>query len=196
MIILIVIKEMKINIVQFINNIFFKLYFLHKKSFIKKTLHCQGLKYVNVGKNTRIDKGCRIDCYKTKYSKPRFIIGNNVSIAFNSTFLISTDLIIDDNVLIASNVFITTENHGINPTYGSYLKQELISKPIFIKNNAWIGENVTILPGVTIGKYSIVGANSVVTKNVPDYSIAVGNPAKIIKHFDFDKNERIQINNN
>lgn len=193
MVLIILFNEIKTWIKQFVLNICFKTFFLIKGSYLKKTLHCQGLKYISVGSKTRIDKNCRIDCYKSQNCKPNFVLGNNVMIGFNVTFLISTDLIIGDNVLIASNVFASTENHGIDPLAGKYLNQELISKPIYIENNVWIGERVTILPGVTIGEYSIIGANSVVTKSIPSYSIAVGNPAKIIKKFNFDEKKWVSI---
>jgi lipopolysaccharide O-acetyltransferase len=64
-------------------------------------------------------------------------------------------------------------------------KRPLNSLPVIISKNVWIGESVSILPGVRIGKASIIGANSVVTKDIPDYSIAAGNPAKVIKKYNF-----------
>ena len=90
-------------------------------------------------------------------------------------------------MLFASNILITNENHGINPENEvPYMNQDLSAKPIEIGDGCWIGEKVCILPGVNIGKKSIVGAGSVVTKSIPAYSIAVGNPAKIIKKYNFD----------
>ncbi|MBL4677498.1 MAG: hypothetical protein JKY70_15040 [Mucilaginibacter sp.] len=62
------------------------------------------------------------------------------------------------------------------------------TKPVIIEDNVWIGETVSVLPGVTIGKGSIIGASAVVTKNIPPYSIAVGNPAKVIKTYNFESN--------
>ena len=83
---------------------------------------------------------------------------------------------------------ISSENHGVDPDL-EYVDQPLISKPVTIGDGCWIGEKVCILPGVTIGKKCIVGAGSVVTKSIPNFSMAVGNPAKIIKHYDFDKHK-------
>ncbi|WP_405373425.1 DapH/DapD/GlmU-related protein [Pseudobutyrivibrio sp.] len=88
--------------------------------------------------------------------------------------------------MIASNVLICSENHGIDPESTTpYMSQPLISKPVSIGEGSWIGEMVCILPGVHIGKKCIIGAGSVVTKSIPDYSIAVGNPAKVIKKYNF-----------
>ena len=87
-------------------------------------------------------------------------------------------------MLVASNVFISDYNHGILKPESSYINNELVLKKIFISDDVWIGQGSYILPGVNIGKYSIIGAGSVVTKDIPDYCMAVGNPAKIIKKYD------------
>ena len=67
----------------------------------------------------------------------------------------------------------------------SYVKQPITTREVVVEEGCWIGSRVTLLPGVTIGKKSIIGTNSVVTKCIPSYSIAAGVPAKVIKRFDF-----------
>lgn len=84
---------------------------------------------------------------------------------------------IGDDVLIGHNVVIATLNHLVDPK----LRSGMIPKPVRICNKVWIGSNSTILPGVTIGENSIVGAGSVVTKDVPADTIVAGNPARFIK---------------
>ena len=163
------------------------------KSTIRKALHIKGQKFFKIGRDVSIDSNARIDVYKTKDVIPQLKIANNVMISFNFTALVTTSLVIDENVLIASNVFITTENHGINPELGPYINQQLVSGDIHIKRNVWIGEKVIILPGVTVGEYSIIGAGSIVTKNIPPYSIACGNPAKVIKKYDLDKHSWAKV---
>lgn len=86
-------------------------------------------------------------------------------------------IFIGENVLIGHNVVIATLNHLVDPS----LRSGMIPRPVIIGNRVWIGSNSTILPGVTIGDNSIVGAGSVVTKDIPANKIAVGNPAKVIK---------------
>jgi len=90
---------------------------------------------------------------------------------------------IDDDVQIAANVQLISNNHD------PYERNVITCRPVHICKGAWIGAGSTILPGVTIGKHAIVGAASVVTKPVPDYAVAVGNPAKVIKYLDKDKFE-------
>jgi len=70
------------------------------------------------------------------------------------------------------------------------------SKPVKICENVWLGENAIILPGIEIGKNSVIGAGSVVTKNVPENCIVAGNPARIIKKYNFDNKKWEKINNN
>ncbi|MCR5188785.1 MAG: hypothetical protein K6C97_07595 [Treponema sp.] len=66
------------------------------------------------------------------------------------------------------------------------VNRKLSAKPVINHDDVWIGEMVSILPGVEIGKGAIIGANAVVTKSIPKYSIAVGNPAKVIKKYNFE----------
>ncbi|RNI31388.1 sugar O-acetyltransferase [Rufibacter latericius] len=104
-------------------------------------------------------------------------IGKNVFINFDCTFLDLGGITIEDNVMIAPKVSLLTEGHPIPP--GS--RRSLVSKPIHIKENAWIGAGATILPGVTIGENSVVAAGAVVSRDVPDNSVVGGIPARIIK---------------
>jgi acetyltransferase-like isoleucine patch superfamily enzyme len=105
-------------------------------------------------------------------------IGKNVFINFDCTFLALGGITIEDDVLIGPKVSLITENHPLNPEE----RKGLAGKPIFIKKNAWIGANATILPGVTIGENAVVAAGAVVSKDVPDNTVVGGIPAKFIKN--------------
>jgi acetyltransferase-like isoleucine patch superfamily enzyme len=104
-------------------------------------------------------------------------IGKNVFINHACSFLDLGGITIEDDVLIGPRVNLVTENHPADPAE----RKSLITKPIVIKRNAWIGANATILPGVTIGENAIIAAGAVVSKDIPANTIVGGIPAKFIK---------------
>ena len=103
-------------------------------------------------------------------------IGKNVVIMNNCLMMSAGGITIEDDVLVAANSQLISNNHDLQE------HQIITCKPVHLKRNCWIGAGATILPGVTIGQNSVVGAGSVVTKDVPDNCIAVGNPAKVVKN--------------
>lgn len=111
-------------------------------------------------------------------------IGNNVMIMYNCLMMSRGGITIDDDVMIAANVSLLSNNHD------PYDRRVLLCKPVHIKKGAWVGANSTILPGVTVGEYAVVAAGSVVTKDVPDYTVVGGNPAKVIKELDRSRFEQ------
>ena len=104
-------------------------------------------------------------------------IGKNVFINHACSFLDLGGITIEDDVLIGPRVNLVTENHPADPAE----RRSLITKPIVIKRNAWLGANVTILPGVTVGENAIVAAGAVVARDVPANTVVDGVPAKFIK---------------
>lgn len=115
----------------------------------------------------------------------RITIGNRVTSTAALQIGAHRDVTVEDDVMFAANVSITDGLHGYDNADEPY-KYQMIGRisPILIKRGSWIGQNVVILPGVTIGECAIVGANSVVTRSVPDRSIAVGAPARVVKVWD------------
>lgn len=111
--------------------------------------------------------------------------GNNIKVGkrffanFNLTILDEAPVTIGDNCFIGPNVGIYTACHSTDPVERN--KRREWAEPVNIGNNVWIGGNVTILPGVNIGDNVTIGAGSVVKKDIPDNSIAVGNPARVVK---------------
>ena len=108
-------------------------------------------------------------------------IGSGVTVMNGALMMAAGGITIEDNVMIAANVQLISNNHD------PYDRQILTCKPVLIKYGAWVGAGATILPGVTVGKYAIIGANSVVNKDIPDYAVAVGSPAKVVKYLDKEK---------
>ena len=111
----------------------------------------------------------------------KMVIGNRVFINSNLLAMARGGITIEDDVQIAANVQLLSNNHD------PYDRQILTCKPIVIKKGAWIGAGASIMSGVTIGKYAIVGGASVVTHDVGDYEVVVGTPAKVIKTLDATK---------
>ena len=151
--------------------------------YIGKGLTVHNPTKIHIGKNFTIGSYSRLSCYGA-VDKKGITIGNNVYIGSHFSAMSGGEIKIGSNTLIASYVTVISENHGMNPECRlPYGKQPLIEKSTSIGRNCWIGEKVTILPGISIGDWSIIGACSVVTTNIPPYSIAVGNPARIIKKY-------------
>lgn len=183
--------------------IFFEL--LYTKMFfrncrlIRRPIFIRGKQQIDFGKNFTTGRFCRIEAY----SKKKVIeIGENCQINDNVHIAGIEKIKIGKNVLIASKVFITDHNHGEyngknqSSPLENPAERKLVSNPVLIEDNVWIGEFCSILPGVKIGKGSIIGSNSVVLNDIPPYTIAAGAPAKAIKKYDFLQKEWIKIEKN
>ncbi len=106
-------------------------------------------------------------------------LGSNVYANFNLTLVDDTDVYIGDSVMIGPNVTIATAGHPIDPELRRKVAQFNI--PVRIGNNVWIGAGAIILPGITIGDDSVIGAGSIVTKDIPAGVVAVGNPCRVLR---------------
>lgn len=158
---------------------------------VRFPIYIRGRQFMKIGPGLTTGINVRLMAAADCGSPPVLHIGSNVNINDSVHIGAIEQVMIGDHVLIASRVFISDHNHG------SYHGQDaesapcippasrpLSSRPVRIGNNVWLGEQVCILPGVSIGDGAIVGASSVVTRDVPANSIAVGNPARVIRKFD------------
>lgn len=129
-----------------------------------------------------------------KTDSPLLRIGENVQINDYVHIAAARSVIIGSRVLIASKVHITDHNHGCYDETSGQLdspnvppsERPLFCKAVIIEDDVWLGESAVVLPGVTIGRGSIIGALSTVTKHIPAYSIAVGSPAKVVKRYNLE----------
>jgi len=113
-------------------------------------------------------------------------IGNNVGVGLNNVIIGPVKL--GNYVMLAQNIVIAGLNHGYEDVTTPPRKQKVVTKQITIEDDVWIGANCVITAGVTIGKHAVIGAGSVVTKDIPQFSVAVGNPARVIKKYNFETN--------
>ena len=149
----------------------------------------RGKSGIDFGQRLTTGYGCRLESFSENGAKSLFF-GDDVQINDYVHISALKSVRIGNHVLIASKVFITDLAHGSyngdendSPPDSVAKKRLLSAKPVYIENNVWIGELCSILPGVTIGENSIIGANSVVTKSIPENCIAAGNPARVIKRY-------------
>ena len=119
------------------------------------------------------------------------VIGNNTRVGIGNTII--GPVTISDNVNIGQNVTISGLNHNYEDPSKAISEQGVSTMPIKIENDVWIGANSVVLPGVKIGNHSVIGAGSIITKDIPPYSVAVGNPARIVKRYDMDLKEWVKV---
>ena len=166
---------------------------------IRFPIDIRGRRYISFGKNFTTGRYCRLEVYNNVNSNPCLKIGSNVQI--NDFVHITTmkSVSIGNNVLMASHVYISDCQHGFysgenqTPPNIAPIERPYKIDAVTIEDNVWIGDQVCILPGVVIGEGAVIGANSVVTKSIPSYSIAVGSPAVVVKQWNDESKKWIKV---
>lgn len=159
--------------------------------FVRRPIYIRGKKSLVGCKGMTTGRFCRFDLVGTKQT---LFIGDNCEMGDMTHIVAHEKVEIGNNVLIASKCFISDTNHGRYKGKNQDLpmtepnKRELVTCPVKIGNNVWIGENVVILAGAQIGDGCIIGANSVVSKEIPDGSMVAGAPGRVIKQWNEEKN--------
>lgn len=173
-----------------------------KAKLIRFPFEIRGKSGILISEGFTTGRYCRIEAYPICSKKIVLTIGINCQINDSVHIVAREHVFIGDNVLIASKVFITDLNHGCYNSRDEQSNPDLIvslrplnSSPVLINDNCWIGENVSILPGVTLGKNCIVGANSLVTKSFESNCIVGGNPARLLKRYCESSKQWVSINN-
>jgi acetyltransferase-like isoleucine patch superfamily enzyme len=130
----------------------------------------------SLGNNSTIEDFCTVN-----NGVGDVIIGDRTRIGMSNVLI--GPVSIGNDVMLAQNIVVSGLNHGYEDIHTVPHKQPVIKKKITIEDEVWIGANAVIIAGVTIGKHSVIAAGSIVSKDVPAYSVAVGNPAKVIKQY-------------
>lgn len=149
-----------------------------------------GAKYISVGRNCYIGSNVQLSAWDSMALNgstyiPSIVIGDGTSIGDESHITAINKITFGENVLLGKKVLISDNAHGFTSLSNMRtppLDRKMFSKgEVVIGNNVWIGEKSSILANVHIGEGSIIGANSVVTKDIPAFCVAAGNPAKVLK---------------
>lgn len=150
------------------------------KSYFWNPIFLSGTQYIEIGERTGIWPHARvevIDGRKEKAVSPVLKLGNNVNIGQDLHIACADSIVIEDDVLISSGVFITDLSHVTTDYDKPVIEQGITTKPVKICEGAFIGRDCVILPGVTLGRHCVIGANAVVTKDVGEYATVCGVPA-------------------
>lgn len=136
---------------------------------------------IEIEPNCALDRGVVLLCSGESQPHPKIYIGASTYINRNTFLDASKSIIIGQQCAVGPNCYITDHDHDCKLNLPP-LEQPLIAKPTKIGDRVWLGANVTVLKGVTIGNDAVIGAGSVVTKDIPEGAIAVGVPAKVIRY--------------
>ena len=144
--------------------------------------------YISIGDDTLIGPGVALSAGMVPgqecISKVVVSIGDRCLIGRGSGIVGHFSIEIGNDVWTGHHGYITDQNHGYEDVTRPISQQSQPERPVVIGDGSWLGHGAVVLPGVTIGKHVVIGANSVVTKDIPDFSVAVGSPARVIRQYD------------
>lgn len=172
---------------------------LGKHSKVIRPMRIIGKRFIHIGTSSVIMHDSRLEAvysYAGDSFSPCIRIGDNVDIQQRVHITCAERVEIGNNVSILPDVLITDINHPYTDISLPPKMQKLEYKPVYIGEETIIGMGARILPGVIIGKHCCIGTNAVVISNIPDYSVAVGIPAVVVKKYDFEQQKWCKVSNN
>ena len=156
-----------------------------------------GLSGISLGAGVVIHRDCWIHVISGHgdEASPKIVIKSHAGIGMGATISAVRQVVIGEYVMLARNVYISDHAHSFQ-NRGAPISQQGINgiAPVSIGRSAWLGQNVVVLPGVTIGEHCVIGANSVVNSAIPDFSVAVGAPARVIKRYNREADAWERVN--
>jgi acetyltransferase-like isoleucine patch superfamily enzyme len=139
---------------------------------------------ISIGRDVFVGPGCCLQTLDEGDDGGAIEIGDGVNIAGSCVISAASRIRLGRSVLLARNVYIADHRHAFEDPTRPVLDQGVADlRPVEIGDGAWLGQNVVVCPGVRIGRGAVVGANAVVTEDVPDYAVAVGVPARVVREF-------------
>lgn len=158
---------------------------LGQDAYLVSPFRTDGGNNISIGDRTLFQRGVWLYCCGVDGLDASLSVGSGCVFGYNNHIASVREVIIGDDVLTANNVYISDNIHEYEDITKPVMHQPVrFKRAVIIGAGAWIGENVSII-GACVGKNSVIGANSVVTRDIPDYCVAVGAPAVIIRQFDF-----------
>lgn len=157
-----------------------------KKTIVIPPLRFSNLHLIHLGKGVEIQSNCWILAQKNNDTKeyPKIVIKDYAGIGMNATISAAKLITIEEHVLLARNVYISDHGHDYYDISQPIMHQGIRKiAEVRVGANTWLGQNSVILPGVSIGRNCAIGANSVVNQDIPDYSVAVGSPARVTRKY-------------
>lgn len=156
-----------------------------QRSVLALPIRLAGVEGISIGSGVFVGPGSWLQTLPHEPGSARLVLGDNTSIAGSAVISAVEDVRLGRSVLLAKNVYISDHIHA-------YLRDDMAIRdqglariePVRVDDGAWLGQGVVVLPGVTIGARSVIGANSVVTSDIPERCIAVGAPAKVVRTLD------------
>ena len=179
------------NLFLFFNRWRFK--HVGERSRIYKPLRVDGIENITIGDSVVVHDGTWLAALPLTGHDVQLVLEDGVTLGNFNHIYATHSIIIEKNVLTADKVYISDNLHSYEDVNLPVIKQPIKQcNPVVIGEGSWLGEHVCVI-GVSVGKHCVIGANSVVTRDIPDYCIAVGTPARVIKTFDFEHNNWINV---
>ncbi len=181
---------------QALVNYSFSFHHYGRKSLILRPLQIDGKENISIGDHVVIgEKSWLAAMPLTDNKHPQLIISDKCVLGHFNHIYATSEIVFEDSVLTADKVYISDNLHSYADLSKPIIEQPIKQlKRIRIGEGSWIGENVCII-GASIGKHCTIGANSVVTHDIPDYSVAVGAPARVIKRYNFETKQWEKVEN-
>ena len=166
---------------------------LGAKSFLFRPFRIDGAGGIELGAESSLQRGGWLYCVAVEGGKAMLRIGSGCILGYNNHITAVREVILGDHVLTANNVYISDNVHGFEDISRPIMQQPVKFKGrVSIGSGSWLGENVCVI-GASVGRNCVIGANAVVTRDIPDYSVAVGIPATVIRRFDVTQQKWVAV---
>lgn len=162
-----------------------------RRSVLALPCRLEGTKQITIGAGVWLGPNSWLQCVSENDDIPRLQVGNRVHASGALVLSCAREIVVEDDVLFARNVYVSDHIHGYDDPDRPIHEQGIAKQAaVRIEQGAWLGQNVVVCPGVTIGRGSVIGAGSLVNQDVPAHCVAVGAPARVVKCFAAARSER------